>query len=217
MLLFKHACDFFSRFLVSRKYKIQIVARVGRRSAVVLSGLMEASYSHFFIGRGFESQRALLENRQARNIYPNKTPSTSGVEESNSPRRVLLLLLSDSSGGHHLKKKHVCNTSSQLWNKTLLLTKNNLPRKSIINRWKSVTIATRNTPQQHPSNPEIRGAIWGGLLRKHPPKGCPFGSAPKGDVVLALRPRGNTALGEGSVGRSAPPWSPPIHTYRGSF
>ena len=23
---------------------------------------MEASYSHFFIGRGFESQRALLEN-----------------------------------------------------------------------------------------------------------------------------------------------------------
>ena len=62
MVLFKHACVFFSRFLVSRNYKIQIVAHVGRKSAVVLSGLMEASYSRFFIGRGFESQRALLEN-----------------------------------------------------------------------------------------------------------------------------------------------------------
>ena len=54
MLLFKHACDFFSRFLESRNYKIQIVARVGRKSAVVLPGLMEASYSHFFVGQGFD-------------------------------------------------------------------------------------------------------------------------------------------------------------------
>ncbi len=62
MLLFEHACVFFSRFLLSRNHKIQIVARVGRKSAVVLSGSMEASHSRFFIGRGFESQRALLEN-----------------------------------------------------------------------------------------------------------------------------------------------------------
>jgi hypothetical protein len=53
---------FFSRFLLSRNYKIQIVARVGRKSVVVLSGAMEASYPHFFIGRDFESRRALLEN-----------------------------------------------------------------------------------------------------------------------------------------------------------
>ncbi len=53
---------FFSRFVESRNYKIQIVAHVGRKSAVVPSGTMEASYSHFFIGRGFESRRALLEN-----------------------------------------------------------------------------------------------------------------------------------------------------------
>ena len=45
---------FFGRFLGSRNYKIQIVARVGRKSAVVLSGVMEASYSRFFIGRGFD-------------------------------------------------------------------------------------------------------------------------------------------------------------------
>ncbi len=38
MLLFKHACVFFPRFLLSRNYEIQIVARVGRKSAVVLSG-----------------------------------------------------------------------------------------------------------------------------------------------------------------------------------
>ncbi len=62
MVLFNMYGVFFWRFLESRNYKIQIVARVGRKSAVVLSGTMEASYPLFFIGRGFESQRALLEN-----------------------------------------------------------------------------------------------------------------------------------------------------------
>ena len=62
MVSFKHARAFLSRFLLSRKYKIQMVAHVGRKSAVVLSGLMEASYSHFFVGIGFDCQRALLEN-----------------------------------------------------------------------------------------------------------------------------------------------------------
>ncbi len=57
MLLFKHACVFFSRFLESRNYKIQIVARVGRKSAVVLSGTMEASYPHFFVGLDFNCSR----------------------------------------------------------------------------------------------------------------------------------------------------------------
>ncbi len=45
---------FFGRFLLSRKYKVQIVARVGRRSAVALSGTTEASYPHFFIGIDFK-------------------------------------------------------------------------------------------------------------------------------------------------------------------
>ncbi len=62
MWLLLLACVFFRLFLLSRNYKIQIVARVGRKSAVVPSGLMEASYSRFFVGQGFESQRALLEN-----------------------------------------------------------------------------------------------------------------------------------------------------------
>ncbi len=60
MVLFNMYGVFFSRFLESRKYKIQIVARVGRKSAVVLSGLTEASYSHFFVGIDFNC--ALLEN-----------------------------------------------------------------------------------------------------------------------------------------------------------
>ena len=51
---------FFSRFLESRNYKIQVVARVGRKSAVLLSGIMEASYSHFFIGRKNEEKEAIL-------------------------------------------------------------------------------------------------------------------------------------------------------------
>ncbi len=54
--------DFFWRFLLSGNYKIQVVARVGRKSAVAPSGLMEASRSHFFVGLGFERRRALLEN-----------------------------------------------------------------------------------------------------------------------------------------------------------
>ncbi len=62
MVLFNTYGVFFWRFLESGNYKIQIVARVGRKSAVVLSGLTEASYPHFFVGQGFESQRALLEN-----------------------------------------------------------------------------------------------------------------------------------------------------------
>ncbi len=62
MVLFNMYGVFFSRFLGSRKYKIQIVAQVGRKSAVVLPGIMEASYPRFFITIDFESQRALLEN-----------------------------------------------------------------------------------------------------------------------------------------------------------
>ncbi len=54
MLLFEHARVFFSRFLLSRNYKIQVIAHVGRKSAVVLSGTMEASYPHFFIGIDFD-------------------------------------------------------------------------------------------------------------------------------------------------------------------
>ncbi len=49
--------DFCSRFLLSRNYKIQIVAHVGRKSVVVLSGTMEASYSRFFIGIDFNCFR----------------------------------------------------------------------------------------------------------------------------------------------------------------
>ena len=48
---------FFGRFLLSRNYKIRIVARVGGKSAVALSGITEASYSHFFIGLGFDCSR----------------------------------------------------------------------------------------------------------------------------------------------------------------
>ena len=45
---------FFWRFLESRNYKIQIGVQVGRKSAVVLSGTTEASYSHFFVGIDFD-------------------------------------------------------------------------------------------------------------------------------------------------------------------
>ncbi len=57
MVLFNMYGVFFLRFLESRNYKIQIVAHVGRKSAVVLSGTMEASYPHFFIGLDFNCSR----------------------------------------------------------------------------------------------------------------------------------------------------------------
>ena len=75
MVLFNMYGVFFRRFLESRNYKIQIVARVGRKSAVVLSGVTEASYPHFFIGRGFESRRALLENVRPGKCIPMRLQS----------------------------------------------------------------------------------------------------------------------------------------------
>ncbi len=53
MVLFNMYGVFFWRFLESRNYKIQIAAHVGGKSVVVLSGIMEASCSHFFIGIDF--------------------------------------------------------------------------------------------------------------------------------------------------------------------
>ncbi len=79
---------FFSRFLGSRKYKIQIVAHVGRKSAVVLSGTMEASYPHFFIGIDFN----LVNNRNL-SLCKNegrKPPSSLRVRRPTSSRRGLL-------------------------------------------------------------------------------------------------------------------------------
>ena len=55
MVLFNMYGVFFGRFLESRNYKIQIVARVEGKSAVALSGITEASYPRFFIGRGLLS------------------------------------------------------------------------------------------------------------------------------------------------------------------
>ena len=46
--------DFFSRFLESGNYKIQIVARVGRKSAVVLSGAIGGFLLSFFYRARFQ-------------------------------------------------------------------------------------------------------------------------------------------------------------------
>ena len=54
MVLFNMYGVFFWRFLGSRNYKIQIGVQVGRKSVVELSGIMEASYSQFFIGIDFD-------------------------------------------------------------------------------------------------------------------------------------------------------------------
>ncbi len=78
----------------------------------------------FFYRARFRLSTSTTRKRQARKIYPNKTPIASGVEESNSPRRALLLLLPDSSGGHYLKKKHAVSRTAT-WRSS-----NNLPRKS---------------------------------------------------------------------------------------
>ena len=81
--------DFFSGFLLSRNYKIQIVAHVEGKSVVVPSGRSEASYSHFFIGQGFNCSRGRFRCREASKTTTNKPPDTSRVEESNSARKVL--------------------------------------------------------------------------------------------------------------------------------
>ena len=78
MLLFEHACVFFWRLLESRNYKIQIVARVGRKSVVALSGIVEASYSHFFIGRGFDCSRGRFRKVAPRPNYRQQASGRSG-------------------------------------------------------------------------------------------------------------------------------------------
>ncbi len=75
---------------------------VGRRTLGAIGGFLLP----FFYRARFRESTSTTRKRRARNNYPNKTPSTSGVEESNSPRRVLLLLLSNSSGGRFSEKKH---------------------------------------------------------------------------------------------------------------
>ena len=77
---------------------------VGRRTPRDYGGFLLP----FFYHDRFRESTSTTRRRQARRIDPNKTPITSGVEESNSPRRALLLLLSDSSGGRSPEKKHVC-------------------------------------------------------------------------------------------------------------
>ncbi len=86
---------------------------VGRRTLRDYGGFLPS----FFYRARFRLSTSTTRKRQARKMYPNEAPITSGVEESNSPRRVLLLLLSNSSRGHHLKKKHV-NKQSREQNST---------------------------------------------------------------------------------------------------
>ena len=74
MLLFKHACVFCSRFLLSRNYKIQVIVHVEGKSAVILSGRLEASYRHFFVGQGFNCSRSSFRCSSRR---PQKLPLTS--------------------------------------------------------------------------------------------------------------------------------------------
>ena len=70
--------DSFRRFLESGNYKIQIVAHVERKSAVVLSGRSEASYSHFFIGRDVNCSRSrfplFVEKPQKLSLTSLQTP-----------------------------------------------------------------------------------------------------------------------------------------------
>ncbi len=71
MLLFKRARVFFSRFLLSRNHKIQVIAHVEGKSAVAPSGITEASYSRFFVGLGFRLFRLSWLNGRVRFINKN--------------------------------------------------------------------------------------------------------------------------------------------------
>ncbi len=109
MVLFKHARDFLLDIRPIEELQGSSSSprreEVGRRTLRDYGGFLPP----FFYRARFRLSTSTTRKRQARKMYPNTTPITSGVEESNSPRRALLLLLSDSSGGHHLKKNmHSC-------------------------------------------------------------------------------------------------------------
>ena len=83
---------------------------VGRRTPRDYGGFLPP----FFYPDRFQESTSTTRKRQARKMYPNKTPIASGVEESNSPRRALLLLLSDSSGGHNSEKKTCSHSNNNM-------------------------------------------------------------------------------------------------------
>ena len=107
MLLFEHARVFFCE--IHPFEELQDPSNSPRREEVgrPTLGAYGGFLLPFFYRARCRESTSTTRKRQARKIYPNKTPIASGVEESNSPRRALLLLLSNSSGGHYLKKKHV--------------------------------------------------------------------------------------------------------------
>ncbi len=70
--------DFFSRFLESGNYKIQIVARVGRKSAVVLSGAIGGFLLSFFYRARFQlfqllKSSPIKKREQEASISPEST------------------------------------------------------------------------------------------------------------------------------------------------
>ena len=86
--------DFFWRFLLSRNYKIQIVAHVERKSAVVLSGIMGASYSRFFIGIDFDGSRGRFYclSTSFKNYHPEASKHLGGRRIELSSTRATLLM-----------------------------------------------------------------------------------------------------------------------------
>ena len=129
MVLFNMYGVFFWRFLESRNYKIQIVARVGRKSAVVPSGTAEASYPHFFVGRGFDCQRALLENVELGKFVLIRLQSPREWKNRTRLDGYYFFYYLIPPEDDFLKKKHTYKLVVNCGIKLLPMTKNNLNKK----------------------------------------------------------------------------------------
>ena len=68
MVLFNMYGVFFGGFLESRNYKIQVIVHVEGKSVALLSGIMEASYSHFFIGIDFNCSRGIFYSQSVQSL-----------------------------------------------------------------------------------------------------------------------------------------------------
>jgi len=119
MWLFYTTADFFWGFLVSRNYKIQEVAHVEGKSAVLLSGRSEASWRHFFIGQiaGCSRARSCRLSTSFKNYHSEASRHPGG-------RRIEL----SSKSSTLLMKRFLCRTN--LPKKSACMSNNNMEEYS---------------------------------------------------------------------------------------
>ncbi len=156
---------------------------VGRRALGANGGFLLP----FFYRARFRESTSTTRKRQARKMYPNKTPITSGVEESNSPRRAPLLLLSTFLLRTISGKKTGARARSSRVNKTLT------PR---------IEFSQLSMGGSYRRTPNMGGHLGGGYTHRERP-GRDYPTPPTEPLASVFPPQQRGAMGPSG------PWANP--------